>query len=48
MILNMMDLMVSDEITENADGIRLKPDITEIGNVKKFWLIGLEINCELD
>lgn len=29
MILNMMDLMTSDDITENPDGMRLKPDITE-------------------
>lgn len=28
MILNMMDLMTNDDITENPDGIRLKPDIT--------------------
>lgn len=27
-MLNMMDLMTSDDITENPDGIRLKPDIT--------------------
>lgn len=30
MILNIMDLMTNDDITENPDGMRLKlPDITE-------------------
>lgn len=32
MMLNIMDLMISDEITENPDGIRPKPDITVIEN----------------
>lgn len=30
MILNMMDLITNDDMTEKPDGMRLKPDITEM------------------
>lgn len=45
MILNMMDLMTNDDMTEKPDGMRLKPDITVI---KRNIDVRIEISSESD